>query len=189
MPVLRFCGARLLAVAILALPLAAKANVALMVLDRAESHVDVAVKSTFYSFEARLEAFDAAISIDPETGKVENTTFHANLADVKTGREDRDHNMNVWLQTAKFPQVDFELRAMDRGPDGILTARGTIQLHGQKHEVNFPVTVMVSRGLTTIDGVATVDTRDFGLPIIRFMILTVEPVVHVHFHLQGTVAR
>jgi polyisoprenoid-binding protein YceI len=186
MTILRSSGARLLAAAILALPLATKANGALLVLDRAESHVDVAVKATIDSFVARLEDFDVAITLDPESGRVESTAFHADLAAVKTGRADRDHEMSVWLHANEFPQVVFELGAVDRAPNGALTARGRFQLHGQQHDIHFPVTVTVSRGLTTIDGTATLDTRNFGLPIIRFWLLTVDPVVRVHFHLQGS---
>lgn len=189
MTLLRSSSARLLAAALLAFPLATKANGALLVLDRAESHVDISVKATVNSFVARLENFDVSIALDPESGRVESTSFHADLAAVKTGRADRDHNMSVWLQTNEFPQVVFELRTVDRDPHGALTARGRIQLHGQQHEVRFPVTVTVSRGLTTIDGTATLDTRDFGLPIIRFWVLTVDPVVNVHFHLQGSLTH
>ncbi len=185
MTILRSTGARLLAAAILTLLWATNANGALLVLDRAESHIDIAVKSTFSNFIARVETFDLAVTLDPASGKVESTAFHANLASVKTGREDRDHNMNVWLQTDKFPQVVFVLGVIDRGPDRTWTARGTVQLHGQKRDVTFPVTVTVSQGQTTIDGTVTLDTRDFGLPIVLFLMLTVEPVVHVHFHIQG----
>ncbi len=173
----------------LALPLSARATGAPLVLDYTESHLDIAVKSTVTSFIARLEKFDVAITVDPDRGRVESTAFHADLAAVKTGRTDRDHNMVVWLQANQFPQVDFELKAMDRGPDGGLTAFGRFQLHGQQHDLRFPLTVTVSKGLTIIDGTATLDTRDFGLPIIRFWLLTVDPVVHVHFHLQGSLSR
>jgi polyisoprenoid-binding protein YceI len=189
MTILRSSGARLLAAAILALPFATKATGALFALDRAESHVDIAVKATVDSFVARLEDFDVAITLDLESGRVESTSFHADLAAVKTGRADRDHNMSEWLQTNQYPQVVFELKAVDRGPNGALTASGRFQLHGQQHEIRFPITVKVSRGSTTIDGTATLDTRDFGLPIIRFWVLTVDPVVHVHFHLQGSLTR
>jgi len=52
--------------------------------------------------------------------------------------------------------------------------------------VSFPVKITADHRLTTIDGMAAVDTREFGLPIIRmFWVLTVDPVVHVRFHLQG----
>jgi polyisoprenoid-binding protein YceI len=189
MSILPSCGALLLAVAILALPLATRADGALFVLDRAESHVEIAVKATLGSFVAHLEDFNVAITLDPECGLVETAAFHANLSAVKTGRADRDHNMSKWLQTNELPQVVFELGEVDRGPNGALTARGQLQLHGQRHEIRFPVTVFANRGLAVIDGTATLDTQDFGLPIIRFLVLTVDPVVQVHFHLQGSLPR
>jgi polyisoprenoid-binding protein YceI len=187
--ILRSSGARLLTAAILALPLATRAEGAMFALDRSESHVDIAVKATLGSFVARLEDFNVAITLDPESGRIETTSFHADLSAVKTGRTDRDHNMNDWLQTNEFPHVDFELGTVDRGPNGELTARGQFRLHGQQHEMRFPVTVSVNRGLAVIDGTATLDTQDYGLPIIRFLLLTVDPVVQVHFHLQGSLAR
>ena len=189
MTILRSSGPRLLAAAILALPLVPSANGALFSMDRTESHVDIAVKSTLNSFDAHLQDFDVVIALDPETGRVTSTAFHADLASVKTGRADRDHNMSVWLQTKEFPQVVFELGAVDRGPNGALTAHGRLQMHGQMHEVSFPVSVSVNRGSATIDGTAALDTQDFGLPIMRFWLLTVEPVVQVHFHLQGSLVR
>jgi polyisoprenoid-binding protein YceI len=188
MTILRFSGTRLLAAAILALPLATRASDALFVMDRSESHVDISVKSTLDSFVAHLEEFDVSITLDSENGGLETTTFHANLSAVKTGLADRDHNMSVWLQANEFPQVAFELKAVDRSPSGAMTAHGRFQLHGQMHDIRVPVTVTVSRGLATIDGTATFDTQDFGLPIIRFWVLTVDPVVQVHLHLQGHLA-
>jgi hypothetical protein len=122
-------------------------------------------------------------------GRVESAAFQADLSAVKTGIANRDHNMRVWLQTNEFPQVGFEFRAVDRSPNGASTARGRFQLHGQMHDIRFPVTITVNGGLATIDGTATSDTQEFGLPIIRFWVLTVDPVVQVHFHLQGSVAR
>jgi len=185
MTILRSSGACLLAAATLAFPLATRGEGVLFALDRAESHVDIAVKATLGSFVAHLEDFNVAITLDPESGRVETTTFHADLSAVKTGREDRDHNMGEWLQTNEFPQVVFELGAVDRGPTGALTAHGRLRLHGQQHEIRFPVTVSVNHGMAEIDGTAPLDTQEFGLPIIRFFVLTVDPVVRVHFHLQG----
>ena len=189
MTTMRSSSARLLAAALLALPLAAGAKGVPWVLDRAASHLDVAVTSTVTSFVARLETFDVAIALDPESGRVESTAFHADLVAVKTGRADRDHNMIGWLQTNQFPRVDFELNAVERSPDGTLTAHGRLQLHGQQHDLSFPLTLAVSHRRATLDGTATLDTRDYGLPIIRFWLLTVDPVVRVHFHLQGSLGQ
>jgi polyisoprenoid-binding protein YceI len=189
MTTLRSSGTRLLAAAILVLPFAMRANGALFVMDRSESHVDISVKSTLDSFVAHLENFDVAITLDPENGRVESSSFHAGLSAVKTGLAERDRNMRVWLQTNEFPQVVFELITVDRSHSGALTARGRLQLHGQRHDIRVPLTVTVNRGLAVIDGTATLDTQDFGLPIIRFWVLAVDPVVQVHLHLQGSLAR
>jgi len=189
MAFLRSSGARLLAAAVLALPLATRANGAPFVVDHAESHVDIAVKSTLYSFVARLDKFDVAITLSPENGNVESTAFRADLSAVKTGIADRDHNMSVWFHANEFPQVVFDLGAVERGPAGELTARGRLRLHGQAHDIRFPVTVTVNRGLAMIDGTATLNTQDFGLPIIRYWVLSVDPIVQVHFHLQGNLDR
>ena len=185
-----FSRARLFAAAILVLPLATEAKEAMLVLDRSQSHIEIAVKATVDSFVARVEDFDVAVAVDPESGRVGYTTFHANLTAVKTGGTERDYDMGVWLQMSEFPQDSFELAALDRGPDGVFLARGRLKLHGQQHDVNFPVRITADRGLITIDGAALLDTRQYGLPIIRMLwVLTVDPVVRVHFRLQGRLAR
>ena len=48
------------------------------------------------------------------------------------------------------------------------------------------MTIVPSATAWSLDGEAVLDTRDFGLPIIRmFGLLTVDPQVKVRFHLQA----
>ena len=57
---------------------------------------------------------------------------------------------------------------------------------GKEKAVDFPVTIVPSAAQWSLDGEAVIDTRDFGLPIIRmFGLLTVDPQVKVRFHLQA----
>ena len=98
--------------------------------------------------------------------------------------------MNEWLETTKHPEGVFTLSALEPAADGRFEARGTFVLHGVSREIVFPVSVITDRTLYAIDGVATLDTQDFGLPVIRkFGLLKVDPVVKVRFHLQGTVKK
>jgi polyisoprenoid-binding protein YceI len=176
----------MLTVVSMALPLAAAAKGTSLLIDRLQSRVDIAVNSTIDSFVARLEDFDAAITMNPDTGRVETGFFRANIAALKTGRADRDRDMNAWLQTDQFPQTIFELTALDPGPDAEFTARGRFQLHGQQRDISFSSKITYDRGVATIDGTAALDTRDYGLPVIKkFWVLTVDPVVHVRLHLEG----
>jgi polyisoprenoid-binding protein YceI len=73
-------------------------------------------------------------------------------------------------------------------PDSGFVAVGRLTFHGITRDLRFPASVIRDTGNYAIDGDATVDTREFGLPIIRMMgVLKVDPLVHVRFHLQGHV--
>jgi len=156
-----------------------------LVVNPAQSRVTIEVHATVDSFTARLAAFDAAITMDRETAQVRQAQVRFRFADVQTGKDDRDGHMHAWQDTANFPDGSFRLSALTQQPTGLL-ATGTLTLHGQAREIQFPLTVTHDAELVAIDGVATLDTRDFGLPVIRkFMVLKVDPVVQVRFHLQG----
>ncbi len=158
-----------------------------LAVDAAQSRVEVAVKATFDSFVGKLENFEAVIMIDPESGGIVRARFAFRFADVKTGNEDRDAAMHEWQDTPAHPEGVFTLGSIERDEAGTgLRARGTLVLHDRSKELVFPVSVTHDHDAYAIDGDATVDTREFGLPIIRkFKILKVDPEVHVRFHLQG----
>ena len=92
---------RLLAMAVLAIPVAASANQTPLVIDKAQSRLEIAVTATIDSFVARLQDFDAAITVDPASGRVGSASFQADFSAVKTGRADRDRDMNAWQETGR----------------------------------------------------------------------------------------
>ncbi len=156
-------------------------------IDAGQSRVEVVVKATVDSFTGKLEAYDAAIGVDPAAGEIRSARFAFRFADVKTGKDDRDEQMHSWQDTAHHPDGEFVLASLTR-VDGALLATGTLRFHDRAQEIRFPVSVSHERGLFAIDGDAVIDTRDFGLPIIKkFLVLKVDPEVRVRFHLQGGV--
>lgn len=160
-----------------------------VVIDKTASHIDIAVKATVDSFVGKLADFTPTVIADVATGKVTTAkiTFHFN--DVKTGKDKRDNEIHVWQQTDKFPDGEFILSGIESTPDGKFTARGGLSFHGVTKELVFPVTVNRQSGSLTVDGEAVVDTRLFGLPVIRkFALLKVDPLVTVRFHVTGTSA-
>ncbi len=65
-------------------------------------------------------------------------------------------------------------------------AVGRLTFHGVTRDLRFPITLERDGPLYSIDGDAPIDTREFGLPVIRRLaVLKVDPLVHVRFHLQG----
>jgi len=158
-------------------------------IDHANSLVDIMVKATVDSFTGTLDAYTADIRVDPEGGRVLTATFNFQFADVKTGKEDRDAEMHEWQETERFPSGSYRLTALTRTTEGNLTATGDLTFHGVTRTLTFPVAVTTDRQSFAIDGEVGIDTRDFGLPVIRkFLVLKVDPVVQIRFHLQGDVA-
>lgn len=159
-----------------------------LVVDAAQSRVEIVVKATVDSFTGNLAAYDAAILVDPAAERITGARFAFKFADVKTGNEDRDAQMLEWAEAPKHPDGVFALSSLERDAAGATTAKGTLTLHGVAKEISFPVSVTHEAGRYAIDGEALLDTRDFGLPIIRkFLLLKVDPQVAVRFHLQGDV--
>ncbi len=177
----------LLASVLATIPLPAAAQT--LTVDKANSRVEIAVKATVDSFVTKLAAYTADVRFDAATGQVTAAKLAFHFTDVKTGNEKRDREMHIWQQTEKFPDGDFTLKALQPAADGKLTARGGLTLHGVTRELAFPVTVVRAGAVATVEGEAVVDTRLFGLPVIRkFALLKVDPLVTVRFHLTGTTA-
>jgi len=112
--------------------------------------------------------------------------FRFRFASITTGNAQRDRDMNDWQQTVVYPEVVFVLAGVETGADGATVAQGELTFHGTRRPVRFPVSVRADRGTLVIAGEVAVDTRDYGLPVIRkLLILKVDPVVRLRFSLQG----
>ena len=154
-------------------------------IDSANSRVEVDVKATVDSFTGHLEHFAPAVTV-ADDGHVTGARFAFQFTDLKTGKPKRDQAMHDWQQTPQFPDGEFVLGKLTKGAENQYTAEGTLRLHGVTQPISFPLSIIVDRDVYALDGDAVVDTRKFGLPIIRMMVvIKVDPEVHVRFHLQG----
>jgi polyisoprenoid-binding protein YceI len=159
-----------------------------LVIDKAHSAVTISVKATIGSFVATLPDFEAALAVDPETARATAAVFRFSFASIKTGNATRDRDMNEWQQTDRFPQVVFTLTAMEPAAGGKAEARGLLRFHGMERAVAFPLSIRLDGQNAFLDGQATIDTREFGLPVIRkFALLKVDPIVRLRFHLEGAI--
>ena len=158
-------------------------------IDREQSHIEIEVNATAGSFVGHLADYQAEIFLEPETTMVQRAEVSFQFLDVKTGEDKRDRHMHDWQETDKFPDGRFELGEIEEQADGSFKAKGKLSLHGVWQEITFPVTILTAGSVVSIDGEAALNVTDFGLPVIRkFLILTVDPVVTVRFHLQGSSA-
>jgi polyisoprenoid-binding protein YceI len=160
-----------------------------LVIDQNRSSVEVGVQATIDSFTARFTGFTADLSI--QDGGVEQASgqVHFILASLRTDDADRDEQMYKWLQNDKFPYADVTLAKLVQDGRGNFVGIGKLKFHGTERDVSFPVRIKLEQGTLTVQGDATLDTRDYGLPIYRrFLIFSVNPIVHVRFHVTGRLA-
>lgn len=154
-------------------------------LDPRRSTIEVAVHSTLNDFVCRIAAFEVKIVVAPSHA-IQQAVVTFPLNEVKTGRPQRDAQLQAWLQSDRFARVVFVLAELAPETGGGWRARGVLTLHGVEKTVTFPVRVLTQAPLQSIDGEALVDYRDFGLPVLRrFYVTSVDPHLAVRFHLQG----
>ena len=166
------------------LPLVLAAADRTLKVDRTRSFVDVDVRVTIGSFTARLEHYDAIVTVD-ETGKIKGATFAFQFEDLKTGKADRDASMIQWLGGGR-PLGRFDLGVLALTPDGQGRVSGRLNIHGQAQLLEFAVNVLAADGTYTITGETTVDYREWGLKVIRKAgLIKVDPNVSVRFKLVG----
>lgn len=157
-----------------------------LAIDFSQSRVEIAVKATVDSFTGKLARYEPAVLVD-ESGRISSARLSFHFRDVATGKAGRDEAMHKWQKTDSFPDGEFQLSSLEPAANGGFTAFGRLTFHGVTREVRFPVSIRRDGPVYAVDGDATIDTREHGLPIVRMMgVLKVDPLVHVRFHLQGS---
>jgi len=182
---MKYASRFLLGLGLLASALPGFAAPRALLIDPAQSRIDIAVQATVDSFTGHLQHCEPVVTLG-EDGAILAVRVPFHFRDVVTGKAKRDAAMHDWQQTDKFPDGEFVLGSLTPLAAGRFTAKGVLTFHGAAHELSFPVAVTTDHALYAVDGEAVIDTRDFGLPIIRmFAVLKVDPLVKVSFHLQG----
>jgi polyisoprenoid-binding protein YceI len=158
-----------------------------LAIDLTQSRVEVAVKATADSFVAKLTRYEPLVLL-ADNGSVSSARLAFHFSDLETGKDARDKAMHKWQQTDSFPDGLFVLNSLTPANGTTLTAIGRLTLHGITREIQFPISLARDGSRYAIDGDATIDTREFGLPVYRMLaLLKVNPLVHVRFHLQGSI--
>lgn len=156
-----------------------------LVIDSAQSRIEIVVRATVDSFTGRLDEFRPTVTVD-DAGRVTGARLSFRFRDVHTGKAKRDRAMHEWQRTDEFADGEFVLGSLTPPASGPARASGRLTLHGVTRDIEFPVDIVRQGRAYAIDGDAPLDVREFGLPVIRMLgVLKVDPVVHVKFHLQG----
>jgi polyisoprenoid-binding protein YceI len=166
--------------------LPAFASAGTLKVDKAKSRIQVDAKATGHEFTGTLSDYTAKVTGDDSALAPTAVDLTWKFSDLKTAEEKRDKEMIKWLGGgAPEGSFTFTKTWTDKGNT---YAMGDLKIHGISKAISFPYTAKKEGTWMTIDGTASLDYQDFGLPIIRNMaVMTVNPKLSVRFHLVGEV--
>jgi polyisoprenoid-binding protein YceI len=158
-----------------------------LLVNSADSEIDVAVHATGADFVAKLAAFESKISFADSNSLPTSASIGWDFADLNTGKKGRDKEMLRWLHHAETPRGRFVMTKCEL-KDGSVAASGQLTMHDAVRDVSIPMKMVRDGNRVAFEGTVTLDHRDFGLPkIVKLAVLKVEPVLTVHFKIAGTV--
>lgn len=173
---------KLLPGSLLLIPVLASAGT--LKVDKTKSRIQVDAKATGHEFTGTLSDYTAKVTGSEASLEPTAVDLAWKFPDLKTGDEKRDKEMIKWLGGGQ-PEGSFTFTKTwtDKGN---AYAMGNLKIHGISKAIAFPFTAKKEGTWITIDGTASLDYQDFGLPIIRAMaVMTVNPKLTVRFHLVG----
>lgn len=152
--------------------------------DKTRSKIQVDAKATGHDFSGTLKNYVVKATGDADKLKPQSLELAWNFTDLKTEDDGRDAEMIKWLgggtPKGTFKFVKFWTDKTGDKAEGLLT------LHGVSKTVYFPFTVRQDGEWVTASGKVEMDYKDFGLPVVRAMlVMTVDPKLVVNFQLAG----
>jgi polyisoprenoid-binding protein YceI len=170
-------------------------------LHAAEAPLDVPASSltfmghaTLHDFHGQAQAFQGHAEVDAaDPNLVRHAVIDLAADRLTTFQTTRDKNMRAWLHVDSEPEIRFDLTKLTRliGDPAHATAnspatfavQGNFTLNHVTKPLNARVSGWRSGRQLVVDGKTTIDTTQFGLPIITQFVLTVDKNVDVAFHL------
>ncbi len=163
-------------------------------LDEAASTLRFTGHAFLHDFHGEAKEFHGAAQIDlarPElvrTARIDITT-----AKMTTLVDERDRNMDTWLNVTANPNIRFELTKVTpvagdvthatKANPALFTVRGTLRLNRVDKPLVTTASAWCEGQRLIIEGTTQIDTADHGLPEVRTLFLTVDKNVDVAFHL------
>ncbi len=156
---------------ILALALAATAQVQEYQIDKGHSHVGFTAKHLMISnVPGRFTDFAGTVSFDPKDVTKSAVKVTIQTASINTDNSSRDGDLHSseFLDVAKFPTMTFESTKVEKTADGYLlignlTIKGITKPVQIPFSINGPINDPWGNLRIAAEGATTIDRRDFNV--------------------------
>jgi polyisoprenoid-binding protein YceI len=167
----------------------------------AEAPLDLKSTSITFTGHATLHDFHGAAQDihgraqvnEADPNLVTSAVLDIGAARLTTFQDSRDRNMRAWLHVEASPRLEFHLAKITHmsgdpahatlAQPAFFQVQGDFTLNHETRPLIAQVTGWRDGPLLVIDGGTTIDTTQYGLPIIHQFFLTVDKRVDVKFHL------
>jgi len=142
-----------------------------------------------HDFAGRTPQIEGTIRVsDADRLSDAEACIRMDAASLDTGNSTRDGIMrNDHLETARFPTIDFLLKAVDgvtrQGETWEFTATGMLSLHGVNREIRFALRARQEGETVRLTGRLPLRMSDYGIRTPRLLFLAVDDEVMVSFDL------
>ena len=161
-------------------------SAATLEVDKAKSKIQVAAKATGHDFTCTLTDYTITASGDETTMKPTALDLSWSFKNLKTEDDGRDAAMLTWLGGGA-PKGSYKFVKI-WSKAGVDYAEGTLTINGVAKTVQIPLTVKKDGAVITTSGKTEIDYTNFGLPVVRAMlVMTVDPKLTISFTVVGKV--
>ena len=180
------------ALAMPALAPAGRAQEFVVQLDPAQAKIDFTLGSTLHTVEGKFKLKSGAIRFDPSSGKISGSII-VDATSAESGNAGRDHKMHrEILESGKYPEIVFTPTQVkgtfNPKESSKLEVSGQFSLHGQDHDVTFPIDIQPAGRQLQMATHITIPYIKWGLKNPSTFILRASDKVEVDIHAVGQVA-
>jgi polyisoprenoid-binding protein YceI len=145
--------------------LAPTAAAPIWVVDKAASRLTFRGAVSGQNFDGVFKKWDAQIAFDPKNLKASHVAVTIDMPSVVTGDPTRDQMLpsGDWFSVQRFPKASFVSAAITPVGPGRYQAIGDLSIKGQTRRVVLPFTLAMDKDVAHMDGVATIDRRQFAI--------------------------
>lgn len=140
-----------LAAGALSAPLGANAQQKLIT---AQSSIGFTTKQMGVPLDGQFKKFDAQINFDPSKPETSKIAFTVDTASATLGVPESDAELPkpTWFNVSKFPQAQFQSSSVKSLGAGKFQVKGKLTIKGNANEVDVPVALVQSNGVTSASG-------------------------------------
>ncbi|MEW6154764.1 MAG: YceI family protein [Actinomycetota bacterium] len=157
-----------------------------------ESVVELNADSSVHPIHGEIRNLRGEANVDVVDGKLApgpgaSAWIEADVDQLGTGKKLEDMALRKQIDAKKYPNVRYELRSVEGGPDSFKVA-GAFTFHGVSQDFVEEVQASLNGGRLQVEAEHTFDIRDFGVqpfkvPVIN---LQIKPEVKLVVRLVGT---